>query len=74
MFKGQTETCNSLSWYPNDENLLIAGLNNNSLKLYDMRTNTRAVKQTTTKFAHGICLDQSPYTAASFNDVRSFLF
>lgn len=34
---GTSETCNSLTWNPHDENVLLAGINSKSLKIYDIR-------------------------------------
>jgi len=34
---GASETCNSLAWNPHDENILLAGVNSKSLKIYDIR-------------------------------------
>ncbi len=34
---GTSETCNSLTWNPHDENILLAGVNSKSLKIYDIR-------------------------------------
>lgn len=34
---GTSETCNSLSWNPHNENILLAGVNSKSLKIFDIR-------------------------------------
>ncbi len=35
---GISETCNSLSWNPHDENLLLTGMTGKSLRIYDIRS------------------------------------
>ena len=34
---GTSETCNSLAWHPHNQNLMLAGVNGKTLKIFDIR-------------------------------------
>lgn len=60
---GTSETCNSLSWHPHNQNMLLTGVNRISLKIFDIRANTKAGLSVNTKYVFGFSIDSSPSAA-----------
>jgi WD40 repeat protein len=64
------ETVVSLTWHPRDENILLSGFSNNSLRLYDIRSNMKPIK-TNTKYTNSFVIDPfASNNAASYYEVK----
>ncbi len=57
---GSSETSNSLNWDPFDSNILLAGLNGKSLKIFDTKIKAKALASVNTKLVYNFCKDTSP--------------
>ncbi|CAH1789595.1 unnamed protein product [Owenia fusiformis] len=79
---GSGETCYSLDWIRNEPKTLLAGMNNKSLRIYDLRDSSKSqrVADAYTKAVHGIKVDpHCEHRLASFHesqihvwDIRNF--
>ena len=55
-----------MAW--SSESVLIAGTNNNTLRIYDLRTKTLS-SAASTVCTHGVCIDPFSSKIAGFNEV-----
>lgn len=67
---GNGDHCCSLAWITNNSNLIVAGLGVKTVKIFDTRSNMKAVKQTMTKATYGLCVDPwSEYKICGFSEL-----
>ena len=72
---GVGETCNSLAWFHEKPQQLVAGMNLRNLKIFDIRLNSRAyssskaMKTNVSRYTSGVCVDpHMDYRIASYFD------
>ncbi|CAF0839136.1 unnamed protein product [Brachionus calyciflorus] len=64
---GNTDTCNSLAWNPDKENILFAGLSGKYLKMFDIKSTDKSF--ISTKYVQGFTFDpKNSFQAASYLD------
>ena len=66
---GVGETCYSLSWFRDQVDNLVCGINAKNLKVFDVRCTAKPVMVNYTRNVHGVCIDPwLDFRIASHND------